>query len=153
LTRITATEQRLQDLALLQTEALTKIGKYGNNHDQPSDDDNANMAAGAVVAVSYQEVVCSLNYAQMTAVLRLTPDCPMVPGSVFLDQLVGLGGWDTALVQRIHDKICHETRLYSSPVAVVRALKAEIRRLQQEEGLVLPETPKMPVRGGVGHHW
>ena len=76
-----------------------------------------------------QEIVCSLNYAQMTAVLRLTPDCPVAPDSAYLDQLVGLGGWDAAVVDSIRQTVSRQ-QPYSSPVAIVRALKQEIRRRQ-----------------------
>jgi len=130
--RIEATQQRVHELTLLQTEALTKIGKYsvGQNND-------------------YQEVVCSLNYAQMTAVLRLTPDCPLVEGSVYLDQLVGIGGWETSTVERIKTAV-HAEGPFKSPVAILKAIKLEIERLQNEEGLVLPETPRFSARS---HEW
>ena len=130
--RIQATQQRVQELTLLHTEALTRIGRY---------------TVGTANSIEYQEVVCSLNYAQMTAVLRLTPDCPLIAGSVFLDQLVGLGGWETDTVHAIKAKVS-ETQ-YQSPVEIVRAIKTEIQRLQVEESLVLPATPRMPVRGHV----
>jgi hypothetical protein len=128
LARCTATHERVQELSQLQSTVVTNIGKYTSTKDQ--------------------EVVCSLNHEQMTAVLRLTPDCPLVAGSVYVDQLVGLGGWDTALVERIKCAVNGDTK-YKSPVAVIEAIQMEITHLVDEEGVKLPETPRMPVRGHV----
>lgn len=133
LARAYMVEERVMELTVLQQMpgVVTKIGTFSNGTQD-------------------QEVVCSLNAAQMTTVLRLTPDCPLMDGSVYMDQLVGLGGWDAAVVNRIQETV--NATKYRSPVAIVHALTDEILRLQDEEGMQLPLTPKMPVRGG-GHAW
>lgn len=126
--RITVTKARLAELTLLKTEALTKIGKsYHTPHSFGGED---------------QDIVCSLNE-QITVVLRLTPDCPLKAGSVYMDQLVGCGGWKRETVQEITERI--QAQQFSSPVALLRAVKAEISRLA-DAGMALPKTPTMPVR-------
>jgi hypothetical protein len=133
--RITAIQARVQELTELQNLALTKIGSMhaGPNPDSFGGED--------------QEVVCSLDHESMTVVLRMTPDCPLIAGSVYIDQLVGLGGWDAKVVQQIQQQV--NTMPERSPVQVLRNLQQEIHRRQLEEGLSLPPTPKVPMlRGG-----
>lgn len=127
--RITVTKARVAELALLKTLALTKIGKSYHTGNSFGGED--------------QDVVCSLNDEQMTVVLRLTPDCPVSAGSVYMEQLVGCGGWKDEKVQEIKENI--HAQQFSSPVALLRAVKAEIARMAQA-GMVLPRTPTMPVR-------
>ena len=126
--RITTIQARVKELALMHNEAVTKIGKSYHH---------ANGFGG-----EDQEIVCSFNE-QISAVLRLTPDCPMVKGSVYINQLVGFGGWDTQLVDQMKEHI--NRQLFSSPVELVRAIKAEIKRLEQE-GVSVPKTPTMLAR-------
>jgi hypothetical protein len=133
--RITAIQARVQELTELQTMALTKIGSM---HSSPNNSDG--------FGGEDQEVVCSLDRESMTVVLRMTPDCPLIAGSVYIDQLVGLGGWDTEIVQQIQRQV--NTIPEKSPVQVLRNLQQEIQRRQLEEGLVLPPTPKVPTLRG-----
>jgi hypothetical protein len=130
--RITVTKARVAELALLKTLALTKIGKSYHTGNSFGGED--------------QDVVCSLNDEQMTVVLRLTPDCPITAGSVYMEQLVGCGGWKDEAVQEIKERI--HAQQFSSPVALLRAVKAEIARMAQA-GMVLPTTPTMPGRRAV----
>jgi hypothetical protein len=127
--RITVTKARVAELALLKTLALTKIGKSYHTGNSFGGED--------------QDVVCSLNDEQMTVVLRLTPDCPVSASSVYMEQLVGVGGWQEEKVQEIKERI--DAQQFSSPVALLRAVKAEIARMA-EGGMVLPRTPTMPLR-------
>jgi hypothetical protein len=108
---------------------LTKIGKSYHSSNSFGGED--------------QDVVCSLNDEQMTVVLRLTPDCPVSAGSVYMEQLVGVGGWKDDKVQEIKEII--DAQQFSSPVALLRAVKAEIARMAQA-GMILPRTPTMPLR-------
>lgn len=126
LARICIFQARVVELSKLHEEALTKIGKsYHSNVGFGGED---------------QEVVCSLNE-QIAVVLRLTPDCPMQAGSVYIDQLVGLGGWDAKTVQQIQEQV--NSQQFASPVALVQAVKAEIQRLE-DAGVKIPTTPTLP---------
>jgi chromosome segregation ATPase len=127
LNRIAVIEGRVYELAVLQEEVLTQIGKLYEGQFGGED----------------QEVVCSLNE-QMTIVLRLTPDCPLAPGSCYIDQLVGVGGWQPKVVEQIKNKV-HQSK-YHRPIEIIHAVKAEVKRLQEEEGLLLPETPHLPAK-------
>lgn len=132
LARIRMVQERVLELTELQQEAgvVTQVGPFRGAHDQ--------------------EVVCSLNAPQITIVLRLTPDCPLTDGSVYLDQLVGLGGWEAAVLARLAAAV--RARQYRRPAAVLRAVAAEVQRLRDEEGVPLPSTPTLPVRHA-GREW
>jgi hypothetical protein len=132
--RIAVTQARAEDLSQLQELALTKIGRIGATTGSACKDSFGGLD---------QEVVCSFNE-QLTVVLRLTPDSPMVRGSVYIDQIVGLGGWDHLVVEQLKDMINHQQ--FGSPVRLIRAFQSELERLQSEEGLVLPGTPTLPSR-------
>ena len=129
--RVRTLQARVQALTeLLQTEApVTKIDPIHETafggHDQ--------------------EVICSLHPEQVSVLLRLTPDCPVVPGSVYVAQLVGLGGWDAAVLADIQQQVPAQL---SSPVEVIRAVRNEIQKRRERDGLVLPATPVLPERRG-----
>ena len=124
--RCSATQSRVEELATLQDEVVTKIGtRYHDTNSYGGED---------------QEVLCSLNE-QITLVLRMTPDCPLVEGSVYIDQMVGMGGWKKSLVDDIKERINAEK--FASPVQLIRAVRAEIKRLENE-GVELPKTPTLP---------
>jgi len=128
--RIQTITARVDELAILRTRFLTKIGKI-QYHDYSFGGED-------------QEIVCSLNEG-ITAVLRLSPDCPMIDGSVFLDQIVGVGGWDMDVLDRIKDRVNAQPNC-KGPLAIMEALAKEIRRVQEEDGVLLPGTPSMPAR-------
>lgn len=127
--RLTIVEKRVEILSDLQQIVITKIGKLNENTeaDGPCRGD--------------QEVVCSFNEEQLTVLLRLTPDCPFLKGSVFIDQIVGLGGWDSTVLEEI--KITMNNKEFKDPVALVQELREHIKTLQQG-GLVIPKTPSLP---------
>jgi hypothetical protein len=131
-TRITVTVQRVQELNLLKKQALVKIEKT-----------HQDVASGGY-GFQDQEIVCSLNQEQMTVVLRLTPDCPLQPGSVYIEQLVGLGGWQAHIVNGIKETV--SARQFASPCQLLQAVKTEIQRLNEHEGVELPKTPTLPMR-------
>ena len=123
--RIRTMTARVNELALLRTKFLTKIGTLQSS---------LYSFGGAD-----QQVVCSLNEG-ITAVLRLSPDCPMITGSVFMDQLVGVGGWDLDILEKIKDRV--NAQPCKSPVAMMEALAKQLGR----DSLSVPGTPSMPGR-------
>jgi hypothetical protein len=125
--RISAAQARVGELVRLQSIALTQIG--------------------TATETNYQEVVCSLIEAPITIVLRLTLDCPLLDGSVFVDQLVGVGGWDGSVLESIRTNL--QAVQWARPTDVVIWLQSELRRLESEAGVVFPQTPKLPVRGNI----
>jgi hypothetical protein len=74
-------------------------------------------------------------------------DCPLLDGSVFVDQLVGVGGWDGSVLESIRTNL--QAVQWARPTDVVIWLQSELRRLESEEGVVFPQTPKLPVRGNI----
>lgn len=76
--------------------------------------------------------------------MRLTADCPRVPGSVYILTLEGVGGWEEEALHKIRDRLSRKE--YQSPVAVIEDLREEMARLEQEEGVVIPKTPQLPLR-------
>jgi hypothetical protein len=127
--RISITIARVDELAVLRQKYVTKIDMLHNSGHSFGGED--------------QEVVCSINEG-VTVVLRLTPDCPIVNGSVYVDQIVGVSGWDQELLEDLKENL-NEVR-HRGPVKLMDALKAELIRLQEEGAVSLPETPTMPKR-------
>lgn len=127
--RISITIARVNELSVLRQKYLTKIGMRNNSGHSFGGED--------------QEVVCSINEG-VTVVLRLTPDCPIVNGSVYVDQIVGVSGWDQEVLEALKENL-NEVR-HQGPVKLMDALKAELIRLQEEGAVSLPETPTMPKR-------
>lgn len=128
--RIRTLQARVEELSELETVAVTKIYPIQNVTSFGGDD---------------QEVICSLEKEQVSILLRMTPDCPLVNGSVYIAQLVGIGGWDNAVVAGIEERV-NALEEYRRPIDVIRAVKKEIQRLQDHEGLRLPPTPTLPAR-------
>ena len=129
--RIRTLQARVEELSELQTMVpVTKIYPIQNITSFGGDD---------------QEVICSLEKEQISVLLRMTPDCPLVKGSVYIAQLVGVGGWDNAVVADIEEQV-NALEEYRRPVDVIRAVKKEIQRRQEHEGLQLPPTPTLPAR-------
>lgn len=129
--RCSMIEKRVEMLSSLQEIVLTKIGRLYES-------DATNSFGG-----ENQEVVCSLNDEQVTVLLRLTPDCPFVKGSVYIDQLVGLGGWDNDELEKVKSNI--NGIGFKNPVALINSLRDEIQT-RQVQGLNIPKTPKLPTR-------
>lgn len=91
-----------------------------------------------------QEVVCAINEG-ITVALRLTVDCPLVPGSVYISELFGVGGWEEEKLATLKEVV--EQRRCKGPVEVMEVMVKEIRRRRNEEGWAIPLTPSLP-RGG-----
>jgi hypothetical protein len=126
--RIQMIQNRVVELAVLHNNVLTKIGSFQHNNDGFGGEE--------------QEVVCSLNEC-ITVVLRLTADCPLVPGSVYISQMVGVAGWDDATVMEIQEAVSRQE--FKSPWDLIQAIQSEISRLE-DAGLSLPKTPTLPLR-------
>jgi hypothetical protein len=88
-----------------------------------------------------QEVVCAINEG-ITVALRLGSDCPLVPGSVYINEIFGVGGWDEVKLNELRDVISKSR--CRGPVDVMKRLTVEIRRRSREEGWVVPATPVLP---------
>ena len=129
--RCTIIERRVVLLSDLQSIVVTKIGRL-------YDSDSESSFGG-----EDQEVVCSFNDEQITVLLRLTPDCPLVRGSVYIDQMVGFGGWDPEEVDKLKDSV--NAKGFKDPVSLIRTLQDDIHQLQ-ETGVKFPLTPSLPKR-------
>ena len=88
-----------------------------------------------------QEVVCAVNEG-ITVALRLGADCPLMPGSVYISEMYGVGGWSDERLG-VLKKVVQERRC-RGPVEVMEVLVAEIRRRSKEEGWTVPSTPMLP---------
>lgn len=135
--RIRVVEARVDELADLKANvSLTKIGAWAPT-----------SSAGG--GSPDQEVLCTLEQENLTIVLRLTPDCPLLPYSVSITQMVGLGGWDETVVSDIVQTVQglpSAEQPFCRPLDVIRSIRAEILHRRETQGLVLPGTPKMPSR-------
>ena len=131
LARIRILSSRVNELAALRKKYLTKITNPAKN--------KVNYGFGG----EDQEVLCSLE-SQVTVVLRLTADCPILKGSVYIQKIVGCGGWEDAVLQRIKSKI-NEMR-FNIPVDLMDTVVEEIARSVKEDGLKIPKTPVLPRR-------
>lgn len=129
--RIRIISQRVDVLSQLKLKYLTRVTNPMKN--------KIKFGYGG----EYQEVVCSLP-CQITVVLRLTCDCPLLDGSVFIHQIVGVSGWDNDCLERMKKKV--NTKKFRSPIQIMDALDEEIRRVVKDEGVVLPKTPYLPMR-------
>ena len=127
--RLRIHQARVQELTTLRKLYLTKIGTLHHSVDSFGGQD--------------QEVVCSLQEG-VTVVLRLSPDCPLVTGSVKLDQIVGIGGWEEHVIESL--KMTVNSHMCRGPLEMMEILTGEIKRLQSD-GMVLPKTPTLPQKG------
>ena len=128
--RVRALSALVDELAQLRMKYLTKITNTSKSG-------RLNNCFGG----EDQEVVCSLGTG-VTVVLRLTVDCPMIDGSAYIQQIVGVAGWDEESLYRIKDVV--NGKKCRSPVHCMDMLVKEIERIEKEEGLSIPKTPILP---------
>ncbi len=88
-----------------------------------------------------QEVVCAINEG-ITVALRLGTDCPLAPGSVYISEIFGVGGWDEGKLNELRVVISNSR--CRGPVEVMQRMTEEIRRRSREEGWEVPATPNLP---------
>lgn len=101
LARIQVLEARAKELTLLQQEGTVEMGPYLASNFGGEDQD---------VMIAFDG---------NTVLLRLTPDCPMVPGSVYVDQVSKNG----QLLEELH----MAGQAFRSPVALVQAIKGKMQ--------------------------
>lgn len=158
MSRVRTLTTRVDELVRLRSKYLTKIT------DMPSSSSSLVVASSSSSVggnssniganrLNYghggddQEVVCSLN-SGITAVLHLTTDCPMLNGSAYIHQIVGMGGWDNGCLKRMRTRV--NNKKSRGPLEVMDALVEEIGRVEREEGIHIPRTPVFPRRKGGG---
>jgi len=129
--RIRSTTSRVDELAKLRIKYLTKITnpeknkiKYGYGGED-------------------QEVICSLK-CQISVWMRLTADCPLLDGSVYIHKLIGLGGWNQECLEKMKKKI--NLKKWRRPIQLMDALVEEIERVVNEDGVNIPRTPTLPMK-------
>ena len=88
-----------------------------------------------------QEVVCAINEG-ITVALRLGADCPLIPGSVYVSEIFGVGGWEETKLNVLKDVVVKKR--CRGPVGVMECIVKEIRKRSKEEGWVVPATPSLP---------
>jgi uncharacterized coiled-coil DUF342 family protein len=88
--------------------------------------------------VGNDQIACSLNEG-IVIVMRLYDQW------VRVEQIVGVNGWDEAMTRKIHALIPDKDESMK-PSLVVEIVQKEIRRMQNEDGFVVPKTPVLPKR-------
>ena len=102
----------------------------------------AQIGSSTFLENQHQEVVCTLRDAPLTVVLRLTMDCPILPGSVELHQLVGIGaGWQAHILDHLRQSLSQKT--YARPTRLLQQLQQHLQQLGDD---AIPPTPRRPVR-------
>lgn len=101
--RLTTLKARVADLAVLQ---------------QQVSDLHIGMVEGC-----WDEQDVSCNVGDVQVIMRLTPDCPLLPGSASLDQLIS-ETWETSQLRGIQDRLYEQN--FQSPVDIVQALQKEM---------------------------
>lgn len=122
--RIRAITSRVEELAKLRTKYLTKI--------------NSSACTSYGYGGEDQEIVCSINDG-ISVVLRLSTDCPLLPGSVYIQQIVGVGGWDQSVLERW--KVRLNGMKHKTPVHLMDALVDTISKVKNEGKMPIPVTP------------
>ena len=130
--RIRAATLRSEELAVLRGSYLTRIGPAPRDAEE-------------------QEVVCSLSQG-ITVVLRLCGDCPLTEGSVYIGNIVGVGGWKQSDLDGVKRAV--SKKAFASPVTLMDSLKQEIMRVtthgmrgeEEDKTIELPKTPVLPTR-------
>lgn len=132
LARLRTLEARVDELSTLQDTYAAQV----------YDVDPSSFPGGG--GLGEQEVVCAINEG-ITVALRLGADCPLVPGSVYVSEMYGVGGWEEEQLQALRKVVLD--RRCRGPVEVMECLVEEICRRSQggeDEGWVVPATPSLP---------
>ena len=89
-----------------------------------------------------QEVVCAINEG-ITVALRLGADCPLIPGSVYVSEIFGVGGWTEDKLNVLKNVVLKNR--CKGPVGVMECMVKEIRKRSKEDGWAVPATPSLPL--------
>jgi len=128
--RLRTLEARVDELSTLQETYAAQV------YDVDPSSPNGGMGE--------QEVVCAINEG-ITVAMRLGADCPLVPGSVYISEMHGVGGWEEEQLQTLRRTI--REKKCRGPIEVIECLVEEIHRRSSEVkdgGWVLPVTPSLP---------
>jgi hypothetical protein len=134
--RIRTLESRVVELSKLRDRFASQVYDVEASSSSSSTQLDSNKYSGAE-----QEVVCAINEG-ITVALRLGADCPLMPGSVYISEIFGVGGWDEGKLNELRSVITN--RRCKGPVEVMELMTKEIHRRSKEDGWVLPSTPKLP---------
>eukprot|EP00536_Pseudo-nitzschia_multiseries_P009047 jgi/Psemu1/297131/fgenesh1_pm.245_\ len=88
--------------------------------------------------VGNDQVVCSLNEG-IVIVMRLYDQW------VKVEQIVGVSGWDDSTTAKIQEVVSKRDETWT-PNLVVELVQKEVERMKEQDGLVLPKTPVLPLR-------
>jgi hypothetical protein len=134
--RIRTLESRVVELSKLRDRFASQVYDVEASSSSSSTQLDSNKYGGAE-----QEVVCAINEG-ITVALRLGADCPIMPGSVYISEIFGVGGWDEGKLNELRSVITNMR--CKGPVEVMELMTKEIHRRSKEDGWVLPSTPKLP---------
>ena len=136
--RIRALDARVSELNLLRVRYAAQVYDIDGPGGKSS---SSGGGSPDEFGAAEQEVVCAVNEG-ITVALRLGPDCPLVPGSVYVSEMYGVGGWSDERLDVLRDAV--RERRCRGPVEVMEVLVGEIRRRSREEGWAVPPTPMLP---------
>ncbi|KAL3807256.1 hypothetical protein ACHAXA_004632 [Cyclostephanos tholiformis] len=129
--RIRTLEARVVELSKLRQRYAAQV----------YDVDASSAQSGNAYGGAEQEVVCAINEG-ITVALRLGADCPLVPGSVYISEIFGVGGWDEDKLNELKSAISNKR--CRGPLEVMQHMTDEICKRIREEGWVVPATPNLP---------
>jgi hypothetical protein len=141
--------ERLNYFLLETVNMLTALEKRANELFKLKQVPDVLTKIPPVLAYGEQEIVCSMTYLQLSCSLHLNRNCPIAAPSVFIKELAGFGGWKEEIVQQLSTFL--QAKEFATPLALVNALKEEVERMEEEEGLQIPETPRFGVHKN--HDW
>lgn len=111
--RITILQDRVRELTLLQHQVPSTIGEFQHDPNGFGGED--------------QDVVCRLSD-EIAIVLRLTPDCPLIEGSVYIDQIVGLDdSMGPKAVAELKESV--NSKQFKSPVELIQHVKGALSEI------------------------
>lgn len=131
LVRISSNMEPVQDLRFLVRETIARIRTFATQLDTMAQlrAKYITKISEAAIRTDYgngredQEVICILKTC-VTVVIRLTGDCPLLKGSAYIHEIVGLGGCDETLLQTIKSRV-NAQNIYT-PLDIMDCLLAEI---------------------------
>jgi hypothetical protein len=133
-------KERLSYFLLETVNTLTALEKRASELFKLSQEPDVLTKIPPILANGDQEIICSMTFLQLSFSLHLTSSCPIASPSVFIKEFAGFGGWKEEIVEQLSTFL--RSKEFASPLALVNALKGEVKRMEEEEGLQIPETPR-----------